>query len=64
MSAAPRLSRQGGKGFFSEAADTGLSQNSVLLSGASYTCRVMWLFLTELLLAACRSMSALGLTAT
>lgn len=64
MNATPLVSQRGGKGFVSGAADTGLSQNSALLSGADNTCRGMWLFLTELFLAALRSVSALGLTAT
>lgn len=64
MNAAPRVSRQSGKGFVSEAADTGLGQNSALPARTSVTCRVMWVLLTELLLAALRSVSALGLTAT
>lgn len=64
MNATPQVSRQSGKGFVSEAADTGLGQNSALPARTSVTCRVMWVLLTELLLAALRSVSALGLTAT
>lgn len=64
MNATAWLSRRAGEGFVSEAADTGLSQNSALLAGTNDTCRVKWLLLTELFLAALRSVSALGLTAT